>query len=199
MLTIAPLLAAVTNGLIEKEPNVNIMTRLPRLPPPQPVGWTFFKHLALWIRSRRSGRSRYAVIGIVMPLACLYFDPALFQGGLVPLSPSHVAFCYALIGTSMAAFSFRLAFQRGGAFIAGAIAAGGVFAGLLGLILLSITALFVIGVPSMSLAGLLMVCLGLLGATPLFVSRAYFRTANDAWCEGENSVDYGYDVSFWDS
>src|SRR5262245_37273335 len=122
--------------------------------------------------------------GVVMPVVCLVFDPFLFKSNEdFPLAADHALFAPALSTAQFADYAapayafilsqwFGLAFllvigrpaPRLAAFYAGFLSVGFLFAGLLGVLLFipSVLGLFALGI-------------GILGFTPLFTARAYYR------------------------
>ena len=112
------------------------------------------------------------LFGVVLPVICLVADPIVFRsndwgpGGILV---RYAAFAYVLIGTQMLFLILWLALHRrlaaSGAWFAGPLAAGALFAGGLGLILFPFSVLGLVAV------------VGALGFTPLLTSFVFYRNA----------------------
>ncbi len=136
--------------------------------------------------------------GIVMPIVCLVFDPFVFKlDQEFFVSAERAIFAPALstahfAGYSAPAYAFILSQwlclatvlligrppPRLAAFVSGVLASGFLFAGVLGILLFvpSVLGLFALGI-------------GILGFTPLFTARAYYRRARYAWVIAAASPD----------
>src|SRR5262245_33742482 len=148
-------------------------------------------------RSRQDQETMFDFIwGIVMPVVCLVFDPFVFKfnedvfvaadRALIapPFSAAqfatYAAPAYAFILSQWLCLSFLLIVGRPSprlaAFTAGFLATGFLFAGLLGVLLFipSVLGLFAMGI-------------GILGFTPLFTARAYYRRTRYASTFAEHS------------
>lgn len=138
--------------------------------------------------------------GIIMPIVCLVFDPFVFKfdqdlfdtaGGLrlaPSISSAHFSTfssaAYTFILSQWLCLAFLLVIGRPSprlaAFLSGFLAIGFLFAGVLGILLL---------VPSF--AGFFAFGIGILGLTPLFTARAYYRRATYATALGMLAPDSG--------
>lgn len=115
--------------------------------------------------------------GIVFPLVCLIADPIVFreEGALSGrgVLADYALFAYLFIGLQALALAAWLLLGRrlaaGGAWFAGPLAAGAIFAGVVGLAILPL-----------SLIGLLFI-IGILGFTPWLTSFVYVRNALRAY------------------
>ena len=117
------------------------------------------------------------VFGIVLPVLCFVFDPAVFRGlgegfMLAPLAP-HKLFVYLFSAVSMATLALWLTSRRGfgalGGVGAGVMLAGAVCSFVIGVLILPLT-----------IFGLLFM-IGVLGFTPFFTSLVYVRNAARAF------------------
>jgi hypothetical protein len=114
------------------------------------------------------------IVGIVLPILCLVFDPLVFRGGISgrPLAGEFQLFAYALIAIEIAALAVWL----------GIGSRTGEWRGVLGGIMLS-GALFSAGIGicllPFSLIGLLFI-IGALGFTPFLTAFIYLRNARRA-------------------
>ncbi len=115
--------------------------------------------------------------GIVFPLICLIADPIVFRSdgnlGDRGVLADYALFAYLFIGLQAVALAAWLLLGRrlgaGGAWFAGPLAAGAIFAGVVGLAILPL-----------SLIGLLFI-IGILGFTPWLTSFVYLRNALRAY------------------
>jgi signal transduction histidine kinase len=112
--------------------------------------------------------------GIILPVACLAFDPVVFRGGFAggPLLGSFKLFAYALIAFEIAALAAWLALRgRAGVWagvLGGVMAAGAHFSLVVGVVLLPF-----------SLIGL-MFLVGVLGFSPFLAALVYWRNGRRA-------------------
>jgi hypothetical protein len=129
-------------------------------------------------------------IGIALPLVCLYIDPVLFRGDIIPVLPSFAVFAYVLIALCMGSLLIRLALpHERGAFLSGVLAAGALVAFLLGLVvLLPLVALAVIAIFRFSPGALFVFGIGIFDVIPFLISVVYFRAAYSALPDAERSI-----------
>jgi len=112
--------------------------------------------------------------GIVLPVACLVFDPVVFRGGFAggPLLGPFKLFAYALIALEIAALGAWLALRgRAGVWcgpLGGVMTAGALFSLVVGVVLLPF-----------SLLGL-MFLIGVLGFSPFLAALVYWRNGGRA-------------------
>jgi hypothetical protein len=121
-----------------------------------------------------------ALLGIVIPAALLWFDPFVFSHVGDSLMGSFSSAAYIVIALSMAAFLMQLIPGPRPAkvsyLLAGAMVPGLVVACLVGIVILPI-----------SVVGILVYGLGLLGLYPFIFSVLYFRSARSAFLEGSRN------------
>jgi len=113
-------------------------------------------------------------IGIIAPILCVIFDPAVFRSdGLfgAGMLKDFRFYAYTEIAIGVAALAYFLLTRRGSAPLAGTLYAGALFSGLLGLFMLPLT-----------LLGLL-ILIGIFGLTPFFSSFVMERNASRCWRE----------------
>jgi hypothetical protein len=108
--------------------------------------------------------------GIAMPLICLYFDPGIFRRpvGNAELGP-YVIVAGVAIALGFVSLTGWLVLRWPAALLAGCLSGGGIFALLLGIVLLP-----------MSVLGVFFV-IGILGFTPLATAFVFFRNAVRAY------------------
>lgn len=123
------------------------------------------------------------IFGIVLPLICLLLDPVVFRGGPFPVLHHYRWLAYTFIAIEMAVLAYWLTMDVrsgiGTLLLAGALAAGGLFALSLHAILLPLT-----------LRGMIFL-IGFLGLTPFLTSFVYFRNAWRAQSRYPGSLNWG--------
>lgn len=110
------------------------------------------------------------VTGICLPLVCLYFDPIVFRslrGEALLGRYTTVALVAILLG--LISLTVWLSLRWPPALLAGLLAGGAIFAGLLGLVLLPFS---LIGLPAL---------IGILGFAPFLTGFVFLRNAVRAW------------------
>ena len=109
------------------------------------------------------------VLGIVLPLMCLAFDPVVFRAGFgEPILGAYKIAGYALMALSILALAAWLSMRRLPSIFCGFLLAGCVFALVLGIVMLPTT-----------LPGLLFV-IGILGFAPFLTAATFWYCAMDA-------------------
>ena len=112
------------------------------------------------------------IFGIIAPIPCLIFDPAIFRNGF-PAGMGFLAeyrpFAYVAITFSIVALAYYLLSQRGSLLLAGLLFGGGIFSLALGIAMLPMT---FIG---------LFIFIGIFGLTPFITSFVFFRNGYRAW------------------
>ena len=120
--------------------------------------------------------------GVIVPIVMVVADPAIFrgngigEGGMLGFaSPG----CYCAILLGMSALAYHLSSKRCSAFVAGALAAATLFATVLGVVMLPITAL-----------GTLFLGIGIFGLSPFLAALSIGPQARRAYREstGERRV-----------
>jgi hypothetical protein len=114
-----------------------------------------------------------AVVGLLLPALCLYFDPIVFRGGVAGLGEPALSryrlFAYGVIALELAVLALWLftgeRLKEWGGMLGGAMLAGALFALAVGVLILPYT-----------LLGLL-ILVGVLGFTPFFTAFVYLRNA----------------------
>lgn len=125
-------------------------------------------------RATRSQKIFDALVGVALPLVCLYFDPVVFRSMNfgVPLLGGYRVFAYALIGLDVALLALWLALGERvgewGGMLGGALMAGALFSLVVGIVLLPF-----------SLLGLI-ILIGALGFSPLLTAFVYWRNGRRA-------------------
>jgi hypothetical protein len=119
------------------------------------------------------------VVGVFLPLLCLWFDPVVFRSGgacVGTVLGDYAPFAYTAIGLGMLTLTTWLIANRWitkvRAFFAGIFVTGFLFALLIGVVLIP-----------WSLLGLIIYCLGALGLFPFVTAMVYWRNAKIAWRE----------------
>jgi hypothetical protein len=106
------------------------------------------------------------LLGILLPVLCLIYDPVVFHGPN-PVVSHYRWLAYGFIGAEIVVLAcwhlMRRSIGRSAVFFVGPLLAGGIFSLALGLVLLPLT-----------LIGMLFV-IGFLGLTPFLVSLVFFR------------------------
>jgi hypothetical protein len=111
------------------------------------------------------------VVGIILPVLCLYFDPIVFRGGIgdAPMLGRFRLFAYAVVAVEIAALALWLAagerIKEWGGMLGGAMLAGAIFSFVVGVLILPY-----------SILGLLFL-IGVLGFSPFFCAFVYLRNA----------------------
>jgi hypothetical protein len=129
------------------------------------------KKLGLWLQ--RSVTAWW--FGVIVPILMVAADPAIFrgngigEGGMLGFA---VPGCYSAILLGMSALAFHLWSKRCSAFIAGVLAAATLFATVLGVVMLPITAL-----------GTFFLGIGILGLSPFFAALVIGPQARRAYQE----------------
>lgn len=113
------------------------------------------------------------LFGIVIPILCLVFDPVVFRGGWALLSELSI-FAYSAIGFGICSFGLWLLFRDQLPFevlgmITGILSIGSILSFIFGFVLLPV-----------SIFGVAMYGLGLLGFTPFFTAYVYHRNSKRA-------------------
>jgi hypothetical protein len=114
--------------------------------------------------------------GVVLPIAMLLLDPAVFHSRMfgvgLPILGRVKPFCYVATFLAISAFAFwsRRPRPEPSAFVSGIFAGGAVFATALGCAILPF-----------SLIGIILLGLGLLGLTPFLMAATYARAAKVAF------------------
>jgi hypothetical protein len=120
------------------------------------------------------------LLGIVIPVALLWFDPFVFSHVGDSMMGSLSSAAYIVIVLSMAAFLMQLIPGRRPAmvsyFLAGAMVPGLVVACLMGIVILPI-----------SVVGILVYGIGLLGLYPFIFGALYFRSVRSAFLDGSRN------------
>lgn len=109
--------------------------------------------------------------GIILPLMCIRYDPIVFSANFFPTGPilgSYKIVGYGSIGLSMIALTFWLPLRRFPSVFCGFLAAGCLFASVLGIVLLPI-----------SLLGLMLI-IGILGFLPFITATTFWHCAAHA-------------------
>lgn len=136
---------------------------------PQPRGWK--REVAPGVTLRRWIFD--LLFGVVGPLLCLIFDPAVFKGEMGGLMSLVRVFAYTSIGIGLVTLTiwlvFGTRFQWGRSIIAGILMFGALFAFLLGLVMLPLTIL-----------GVFIAGIGLLGFLPFVTGFIYLRNGRRA-------------------
>ena len=130
------------------------------------------------------------IVGIILPLLCLIFDPIVFRGGFRGegggILKNFQLFAYTVIGLEVLTLAVWLIWgQRVGAWasaIAGILLAGSLFSLLIGIILLPL-----------SLLGLFFAFIGVLGFTPFITYIIYLRNGRRA-LRAANDGARGYEL-----
>jgi hypothetical protein len=126
-------------------------------------------------RATRGQKMFDALVGVALPLVCLYFDPIVFRstGFGAPVLGGYRVFAYAVIGLEIALLALWLA--RGeragewGGMLGGALLAGALFSLVVGVVLLPF-----------SVAGLVFFFVGALGFSPFLTAFVYWRNGRRA-------------------
>jgi len=113
------------------------------------------------------------LFGLLAPVLCFYFDPIVFQGGMLgePLFSSYQVFAYSVTAIEVTVLLLWLLGRRLGsvsALLAGFLIAGSVFSAVIGFAILPF-----------SLLGLMMV-IGIFGFTPFLTAFVYLRNGGRA-------------------
>jgi hypothetical protein len=123
-----------------------------------------------------------ALLGIVIPIALLWFDPFVFSHVGDSILGGYSNAAYIVIVLSMAAFLMELIPGRRPAMVsyllAGAMVPGLVVACLVGIVILPI-----------SVVGILLYGLGILGLYPFVFGVLYFRSARSAFLDGAGATE----------
>lgn len=108
-------------------------------------------------------------LGIVLPIACLYFDPAFFQWdiGWPLLEPIKVG-SYLAIGLGVVGLAAWLIWQRWNSVLTGWLYCGCLYASLLGIAMLPIT------IPT------ILIVIGLVGLSPFLTALVFWHAARQA-------------------
>lgn len=112
------------------------------------------------------------MLGVVLPVVCLFMDPGIFRWDGLPGTSrlTHFGlFAYLEIALCMAALIFYLATRRASLFLAGMLYAGALFALAVGIIILPLT-----------IVGLFML-IGIFGLTPFFTGFVFLQNARRCW------------------
>lgn len=112
------------------------------------------------------------IFGIIAPILCLIFDPAIFRSGFpagVGFLSEYRPFAYVAITFSIVALAYYLLRQSGYLPLVGILVGGGIFSLVLGLAMLPMTA---IG---------LFILIGVFGLTPFVTSFVFLRNGYRAW------------------
>jgi hypothetical protein len=142
--------------------------------PPQPAPRRGFMRRQFEARATRGQKSFDALVGVALPIVCLYFDPVVFRsaGFGAPLLGRYRLFAYAVIGLEIALLALWLTLgervREWGGMLGGALMAGALFSLVVGLLLLPLS---VIG---------LMFLIGALGFSPLLTAFVYWRNGRRA-------------------
>jgi hypothetical protein len=142
--------------------------------PPQPAPRRGFMRRQFDVRATRGQKIFDVLVGVALPLVCLYFDPVVFRstGFGRPLLGGYRMFAYAVIGLEVALLAAWLTFgervREWGAMLGGALMAGALFSLVVGVVLLPFS---VIG---------LMFLVGALGFSPLLAAFVYWRNGRRA-------------------
>jgi hypothetical protein len=142
--------------------------------PPQPAPRRGFIRRQFGRSATRGQKIFDALVGVALPLVCLYFDPVVFRSGnfVGPLLGGYRLFAYALIGLEVALLALWLAagarVGEWGGMLGGALMAGALFSLAVGIVLLPF-----------SLLGLL-ILVGALGFSPLLTAFVYWRNGRRA-------------------
>jgi hypothetical protein len=122
-------------------------------------------------RATRAQKVFDVVVGIVLPVLCLYFDPLVFRGDMMgaPVLGRFRLFAYAVVAVEICALALWLAagarVKEWGGMLGGAMLAGALFSFVVGVLILPF-----------SLIGL-MVLIGALGFVPFLTAFVYLRNA----------------------
>src|ERR1051325_11624209 len=112
------------------------------------------------------------IFGILAPILCLVFDPAIFRGGF-PVGSGYLSaykpFAYAEITLSVLLLAYYLLRQRGSLWLSGILLGGGVFSLTLGAFMLPMTFLG------------LFIFIGVLGLLPFVTGYVFLRNAYRSW------------------
>jgi hypothetical protein len=125
--------------------------------------------------ARRLGVKVDVIFGIIAPLLCVFFDPAIFRSEGLPGLPgkgllSQVRlFGYLEIAASTAALGYYLVRRQASPLLAGALMGGSIFALSLGIVMAPI-----------SFVGLLLF-VGIFGFIPFVTSFVFLRNALQCW------------------
>jgi hypothetical protein len=142
--------------------------------PPQPARRRGFVGRQLEARATRGRKIFDSLVGVVLPLVCLYFDPVVFrsEGFVGPVLGGYRLFAYAVIGLEIALLALWLALGERvgewGGMLGGALMAGALFSLVVGVALLPF-----------SIMGL-MLLIGALGFSPLLTAFVYWRNGRRA-------------------
>ncbi|MCA1629926.1 MAG: hypothetical protein LC785_18100 [Acidobacteria bacterium] len=144
--------------------------------PPQPAPRRGFVRRQLGARATRGQKTFDALVGVALPLVCLYFDPIVFRsagfGFGAPLLGGYRIFAYAVIGLEIALLALWLALGERvgewGGMLGGALVAGALFSLVVGVVLLPYS---VVG---------LMLLIGALGFSPFLAAFVYWRNGRRA-------------------
>ena len=112
------------------------------------------------------------IFGIIAPLLCVFFDPAIFRSDGLPgkgLLSQVRLFGYLEIAAGTAAFGYYLVRRRASPLLAGALMGGSIFALSLGIVIAPI-----------SFIGLLLF-VGIFGFIPFLTSFVFLRNALRCW------------------
>ncbi len=117
--------------------------------------------------------------GIVLPLVCLAADPVVFRASSFgsPLLGGYALLGYAAIGTGLLALAVWLLCGRPAPLLAGFLAAGALFALLLGVVLFPL-----------SIIGLVAGGIGVLGLSPFLTAFVFWRNGVRAWARARRGT-----------
>jgi hypothetical protein len=119
--------------------------------------------------------------GFLLPLACLYFDPLVFRAGFgEPLMGRFLVVSELAMGLALGSLAAWLLVERPSSLLAGFLAGGAVFAGLLGLVMLPYT-----------LIGSIYL-IGLLGFSPFVTAFVFGRNAARAYRRSRRTRSRGW-------
>ncbi|HVG28723.1 MAG TPA: hypothetical protein VM864_03290 [Pyrinomonadaceae bacterium] len=142
--------------------------------PPRPARRRGFMRRQFAGRATRRQKIFDALVGVALPLACLYFDPIVFRTASfgAPVLGRYRLFAYAVIGLEVALLALWLALGKRvgewGGMMGGALLAGALFSLAVGVALLPYS---VMG---------LMVLVGALGFSPFLTAFVYWRNGRRA-------------------
>ena len=112
--------------------------------------------------------------GLIAPILCVIYDPAVFRSGGVPSSAflnTVSLFAYLEIAIGVLALGYYLLVRRASTFLSGVLYGGALFSLLLGLAMLPLTLLG------------LMLLIGVFGFTPFLSGFVFWRNAHRCWQE----------------
>lgn len=148
--------------------------------PPKPGFWK------RQFTGRPTGRQNAydVLVGILLPLICLYADPVVFTSHLFPALKYYRWVAYAFIGSEIAVLSLWLTLRdrvgNRALYFSGPLFAGALFALSLHAVMLPIT-----------LVGMIMI-IGVLGFSPFLTAIAYLRNGIRALNHGQDRLSWGW-------